>query len=151
MKITYALFAALMLTCSIACSDDDNAEPTAQMSDFEGSWIATSMIITRNANPDETMDIVANGGEIRFTVLSDGRTRTWVEFGALSDEWDAQGVINGNKITMTPAEQIRPVKTFSYRFEGDALVLTNTDDIFDFTLTGTSPEPATSVGTFVRH
>lgn len=151
MKITNALFAALMLTCSLACNNDDNAEPNVTISDFEGNWTATSHIHTNNSNPAQTLDIIAMGGEIRFTTLPGGGTRTWVVFGTFSDEWDAQGTLNGNKITMKPVESTRPSKIYTFEFVGDTLILTNTKDEFDFTLSGATPVSTTTVSTFVRH
>jgi len=147
------LLAALLLIALPGCNKDDDevATPQYKVSDFVGSWIATSLVQTSQADPARQLDMVAIGGEIRFTILSGGGTRTWIEMGAFSDEWDALIRVNGNKVTSTPEEAARGVRVYEIEYDGTTLKMTNKNDTFDFSLTGDSFEPTISVGTFVRH
>ena len=115
-----------------------------------GSWKASSHTYTSNANPSQTFDLVANGGETRMTVLSGGRVRTWVDIGDFSDEWDAQITISGTSLISTPAEASRGVQTFSFTLVGNTLTLTDSSSEFDFTLLGEDPTPASMVVVLVR-
>lgn len=130
-----------------ACGSDGGTDPDEgiTMADLVGSWTASSQVYTNKADATETLDFIASGGEVRVTVLTGGRARTWVDFGSFSDEWDAQLTLNGNTLTATPAEASRPVQHFTFTLVGDVLTLTNDDDVFDFTLTGATAVAATTV------
>ena len=142
----------MILIIGLGCSkDDEDLTDHVTLADFEGSWIATSHVHTNNANASETFDMIANGGEIRFTALSGGRVRTWVTFDTFSDEWDALVTISGNKLTSRPAESTRPTVTYTFVMSENRLEMTNTDDSFDFTLSGAPEVATTAVSVFVRH
>jgi hypothetical protein len=140
------LVLALTAVLATGCSDDGGTDvDTITIDDFVGSWSASSQVFPSHGDPNETFDLIANGGETRMTVLSHGGARTWVEFGTFADEWDAQLMVDGNMLTSTPVEASRPVRHFSFVHDGDTVTLTNTDDAFDFTLSGADPVPATMV------
>jgi len=148
LKILMLCLAVSTLTFNCS-SDDDSSTPTPdnslKLSDLEGSWIAISITQTNNANTSESFELVANGAELRYTMLPGGATRTWIDFGEFQDEWDAQGSLSGNTLTMTPAEANRGVKVYTVNKESNVITLTNSNDEFDFTLSGESPVSATSV------
>ena len=131
--------------------DKDQATPQYTIDDFVGSWIATSAEFTNNADPGQSFDLVANGGEIRFTMLPGGNTRSWVELGTFSDEWDSKMTMDGNTITSTPAETSRGVSVSTFEYDGTTLILTNTNSSFDFTLSANPEVSATFVVHFVRN
>jgi hypothetical protein len=79
----------------ISC-DKKEDEPAVTIQDIVGSWKATSSVFTNNTDPSEMVDLIAIGGELRFTMLNDGGVRTWFELDAISDEWDSQAVITNN-------------------------------------------------------
>ena len=144
----------LITTLLLSCSKDDSIDdsiPAITLADLAGSWIATSSTFTNNANDSEKVDFIAKGGEIRFTMFTDGRVRTWIEFnGSPVDEWDALAVIKEeNVMVVTPAEMSRSVYTLGFKLEDDQVTLTNENDRFDFTLMGGEEVSATSVITFV--
>ncbi len=151
MKFGQLLLLPLLFITIISCSKGDEATPdkTVSMADFEGSWKATSSILTNNANPSESFEMIANGGEIRFTAFADGRIRTWLTIGAFSDEWDATGRISGDILTSTPAESTRQTIKYRFKIEDEKITLTNEEDSWDFTLTGADPISATSISVFV--
>jgi hypothetical protein len=130
---------------------DDVVEPDVlTLADLVGSWTASSVLYTNNANATQQFDIVAAGGEFRTTVLANGGARTWVDIGTFSDEWDAQLSLNGNTLTSTPVEAARGVQTFAIALSGSTLTMTNTASSFDFSLQNGAGVLATSVLILVR-
>ena len=125
--------------------NDDNL---ISISDLTGNWIAISSVHTNNANAGEKFELVSNGGEIRYTMLDDGRTRTWVDFGPFKDEWDALATVSNNILTAVPAESARGVQNYTLEKNGEMITWTNKNDKFDFTLKGETPVSATSVIVF---
>ena len=105
------------------------------------------MVFTSNTDANETFDLIAAGGEHRFTMLSGGRTRTWVDLGDFSDEWDSLVTLNsaGDLLTSTPVEASRPTVEFAFTLDGNTLTMTTTETSFDFTLTGAEETSATLV------
>ncbi len=146
----FVLFAGAVFAAGCGDSSEPTAVDTLTIEDFVGSWSATSMVFTSNTNAGETFDVIAAGGESRFTTLSGGATRNWFDLGDFHDEWDALVVLNsaGDLLTSTPAEASRPVRQFRFTLEGNTLTLTNTNSSFDFTLTGAADTSATMVGVF---
>lgn len=137
------------------CSDDDSSgdpTPLYSIEDFEGSWIASSATFTNKSNTSETVEFIAAGGEIRYTMLNggEGRTRTWIEFeNNPVDEWDAIFTLGtNNSYTSTPAESNRPIQTGTFALGNNTITLFNEDASFDFTNSGVEV-PATSVIIFV--
>lgn len=105
---------------------------------------------TNNANSAEKSDLIAAGEANRVTVLDGGRARTWIEFGTLSDGWDAQLSIAGNVLTSNPAEASRSVRRWTFTLEGNGLTLEDSRSEFDFTLANRAGVSATELVTFVR-
>ena len=152
MKIYNLIFLGLIVASVISCDKNSvEPEPAVTINDIVGSWNATSYVLTNNSNSSEVIDLIANGGELRFTMLDGGGVRTWITVGSFSDEWDSQAKLtNSSTLVLTPVEAARGVNTFEFVLENNTLDLTNYNDSFDFTLTGATEVPATSVVIFVR-
>jgi hypothetical protein len=120
------------------------------MTDLVGSWTASTALLSNQANAAQQFDIVAQGGQLRVTVLSGGRARTWLDLGTLSDEWAAQLTLSGDQLTAIPAETTRPTRHYAVQLSGNQLTLTSNDATFDFTLSGAAGVPATEVVVYVR-
>lgn len=155
MKTLKKILICSMVIFAFSCSDDDDEtmqpDTSLKLSELVGSWKATSSVHTNNSDSSESYDIIANGGEVRFTMLNGGKTRTWVDFGEYQDEWDAQATLIGTTLTMTPAESNRAITVFKIEKEGSRITLTNKNDRFDFSLTGSSEVSTTAVTVFVRN
>lgn len=155
MKIFKLLFFSILTTIVFSCSSDDSPntppEPQVTISDFEGSWIASSALFTNNLDSSESIEFIGVGGEIRYTMLpNNGATRIWVELGGNPvDEWDAQATLSGSNIIMTPVETSRPIQTHAYILGTNTITLTNSNASFDFTLSGATPVSATQVIVYV--
>ena len=139
----------LMLVAATSCEKGED-EPSITLDDLVGSWKATSAVLSNKANMSETVDLIALGGELRFTMLDGGGVRTWFTIDTISDEWDAQAVLSNDMLTLTPVEAERGVDSYEFVLENNSLILTNNDDSFDFTLSGGPEVPAKSVANFVR-
>ena len=146
--LAYPIIILAAVTLTLTSCDDDEATPSLKLSDLEGQWVALSLTHTNNADESESFDMIANGGEVRVTVLPGGRVRTFVEFGTYSDEWDSRVTLSGKKLRSVPAEAIRGVQEFTIELRGNTLTLTNTDDSFDFTLMNGDEVSTTSVGQY---
>ena len=143
----------LLMVFSSACGGDDDSpkEKVVTIEDFVGSWTATSMKFTNNANSAEQFDFIGSGGTFDFTMLAGGKVRIWMNIGDFSDEWDALVVLqNSNTMVVTPAEAERGTSTLKFVLTSTNLTLTNEDDSFDFTLSGEAEVSATSVIVLVR-
>lgn len=141
-----------VVIAATACSESDKATgPEAvTIADLVGSWTASSLAYTNNANPGEKLDLIALGGENRVTVLESGGARTWLEFGTFSDEWDAQLTISGTTLTSRPAEASRSTRSWAFSLEGNVLTLTDANWKFDFTLADGTEVSATEVVVLVK-
>jgi hypothetical protein len=142
---------ALAAILSAGCSKDSTTAPEGiTIADLVGSWTASSVVFTSQANSSQKFDIVAAGGELRATVLDGGRTRMWLDVGSFSDEWDSLLTLDGNTLTMTPAETSRPTRHYTIDVSADRLTMTSSDASFDFTLSGASGVAATEKTVLVR-
>ena len=149
---SFLVVAAVVLATGCSSDGPTDVAPLT-LSDLVGSWSATSEVFTNNASPSQKIDLIALGGENRFTMLPGGATRTWIDAGTFHDEWDAQATLDagGNTLTLTPAEASRAVVTFTVTLDGTVLTLHSTDATFDFTLTDPSAAvPATVDIVFVK-
>lgn len=141
-----SLLFALGLTAP-GCSDDTSevADPSdagprsdaaVRTIDLVGTWTASAHIFTNNANPDESFDLVANGGETRMVVLNSGGARTFRNFNGTSDDFDAQLSIIDNILRATSVETPPRVWNWEFVLSGDTLTLDEPNQPFDFTMTG---------------
>ena len=151
MKINNLFLLGLLFIFVLSC-DKKEEEPEITISDLAGSWIATSSVFTNSSNANEVIDLIASGGELRFTMLENGGVRTWLTLDTFSDEWDSQAVItNQSTLTLTPQEAERGINAFEFELDNNMLKLTNNNASFDFTLTGAAEVPASSVSIFERN
>ncbi len=141
-----------VLTTACGSSSGTTDVQTITINDFVGSWSATSEVFRNTANPSETFDLIGAGGDNRFTMLTGGAMRTWIDLATFHDEWDAQVTLNSdtNTLTATPVEASRPVMRYTFALDGNTLTLTSADAHFDFTLSGADGVPATVVAVFTK-
>jgi len=136
---------ALLLPFALACGGgdgtgiDDPDEPSPA-GFLVGSWIAEELVVTNSANPDQSIDLIAEFDAI-FTldVEDSGRyTAILTGFGQSSSE-SGTLTVAGDILTMraTFPEQMTTVGTV--RQEGGSVVL-EANTTFDFNLDGTPEE-----------
>jgi hypothetical protein len=153
MRINTLLLFGLIILGSLGCSEkatDSGNDIT--IGDLVGTWNATSVVMSNNSNSSEVVDLVLLGATLRFTMLNNGGVRTWFTWDTFSDEWDSQAELTGNgTIKLIPVEASRGVNVYDIVLDNNIVGLTNHNDSFDFTLTGATEVPSTSVATFVRN
>ena len=153
MKFINLILITVLALSVISCEKEEAApQPQFTIDDFVGSWKATSFVQTNNSNNSDMIDVISIGGELRFTMLDGGNTRTWFTLGDYNDEWDAHIVLtNDHTLTSTPAEIERGVQVMEFTLENGTLTVTNANDEFDFSLAGEPPVSSSSTAVFVKN
>ena len=132
--------AALALV-SVNCGD------SVAPADLVGTWSATKLQFTNQANSSETIDIVAEGGSFTISILANG---TWQATLAIPDMSPQVGGgtydVSGTDLVLF--ETGDPVGTdYSISLSGNTLTITSTDLTWDF---GSGDVAARLDGTLVR-
>ena len=111
--------------------------------DLEGTWNATAIVFTNNADSVESADIVqADGASFTMTVSASGSVSTLFDDGQGSTDSDS-GTLSSDGSSITIGGD-----TFQAVRSGDQLTLTNANESYDF---GSSPDvPATLVVSLTR-
>lgn len=149
-----AWIAWMMLALSVACGgDEEGSQPTfdagpqvdagPRIIDFLGTWSATSHVFTNNADTAETYGRIANGGETRMVVLAGGNTRTFVTQEGDESAYDGTLEVVGDVLRLTTNESPPRFWNWSFELNGSTLTLEDTEQEFDFTLSGAAPVSAT--------
>ena len=153
MKLVRALaVGAVAATFAVGCSDNDGTGSNGvTVEDLVGTWTATKLEFTNQANTDQHFDIISGAlGSLTITVTSNGSfSGTFAQCGlpSLCPEQDAAGTIalSGNTGTLTftaPAEFDEPISgTFTLTTgDPDVLTLNATSGLeFDFSIIGGDP------------
>ncbi len=123
LKVRNNLVLGAMLVSIAACSDSTGL--TSE--DLEGTWNATSIVFTNNANSAESVDIVqTNGASFTMTVSASGSVSTLFDDGQGSTDSDS-GTLSSDGSTVTIGGD-----TFQAVRSGDQLTLTNANETYDF-------------------
>jgi hypothetical protein len=70
----FALPVLLVGAIAVACGDDDEEPTGPTVDDLAGSWDATSLLLTWNANPAVSVDLVQTfGGTVTLVITAAGR------------------------------------------------------------------------------
>ncbi len=117
--------------------------------DLAGTWNATVVEFTNQANTTEKVDLIVEGATIVLTIMANGDYTLTVD-----EPMEAQSVeegtiaINGNTLTLSETGQTS-VEVFAFSLSGNTLTLTTGDDEFDFDDNGTE-EPASLRAVFQK-
>lgn len=123
------------------CSDDVSA-PKKGIEAFVGKWRAQSMVLTNQANPSVSVDLVEEGATFTLSILATGQySASLAAFGQSNTEVGTIQV-SGSQITITPTSPAGPPLVATFAFQGDLLILDGSS-AFDFNRDGTS-EAATA-------
>lgn len=140
-----AVAAALICVVALtACGDVTDIEAELTPAILSGDWEATTLVVTNLANPAESYDLLAQGGELAFRFTIDGDA---TQFLTLPGEEEP--------VVSTATYEIDPpfllftadgdLQAYAYELQstqtGNSLTLASTDLVFDFDGDGTA-EPA---------
>jgi hypothetical protein len=118
------------------CGDDDEIE----LGDFEGSWEATSFVVTAVDDPSLTLDVIALGADLTAETDADGglegRAVLPAAFGGQELEFGARFVLEDQEtLTVDFDPEIPPLLTDytgPFTLEGDTMTLNDPNTAFDF-------------------
>ena len=133
--------AVLAVAAVAACGDSTGVGDVAEVVDLAGTWNATVVEFTNQANTAEKIDLVAEGATLVLTILANGDYTLTID-----EPMEAQAVehgtlaISGNTLTLSETGQ-GSADDFTLNLSGNTLTLTTDDDAFDFDDDGTD-EPA---------
>ena len=144
MKKRHLISSTLALVLMTACGDATGVEPD----DLAGTWTATSMVFTSTADPTLSVDIVAEGAALTIVLVADATyTFTFTFPGEETENEAGAYTASGTDLTFSPTGTGSP-ESFTLSRDGDTMTLTDSDELFDFTLD--VEEAATLVITLTR-
>ena len=144
MKLRHLTISTLALILMTGCGDDAVTGVNADL--IAGTWTATKMVFTADADPNDFVDIIADeGAALEIVFDADGTYDFTFTFPGFPDENETGTYsVSGSTMTITPAGEA--AETFTISRDGDTMTLTDADD-FDF---GAGDEAATVVITLTR-
>ena len=124
----------------VACGGDPVEAPSTE--NFARNWQLTRCEYQNQANPSETVDLIADGWVINLSVNDNGFFRYSATPPGGSEEFlDGNWSVAGQVVTFTPVGAAYSWQ-FSGRVRGNTMSLRGGDAEYDFDGDGT-PEPAT--------
>ncbi len=143
MKLRHLTISTLALILMTGCGDDGTG---VDADDIAGTWTATSMLFTADADANDTADIIVD--DVATLVIVFGADNTYsftFTFPPQPDENETGTYsVSGNTLTTTPTGGVAETTTISRN--GNTMTLTDDDD-WDF---GAGDEAATLVITLTR-
>jgi len=139
MQTRRMLAVGTVVAALVACGDSTGI--TAE--DLAGTWEATEIVFTNQANTSESVDVVDLGASLTVTVSASGTVSTVFDDGQGGTDSDS-GTLSVDGSTLTIGGE-----TFEAERSGDELTLTDATNEFDFDDDGTD-EAANLVIRLVR-
>ncbi|MCG6957114.1 MAG: hypothetical protein LJF04_14090 [Gemmatimonadetes bacterium] len=132
------LFLAALL--ATACSGNKSTEPDSAIAPFVGDWIAQSLVLTSQANPDISGDIIQLGATFTLNVQPSGQYTAILLYAGQSLTEIGTLEVAGSTVTLHQTFPAASTSAGVFSFEGGHLIIdANTE--FDFNQDGTD-EPA---------
>ena len=148
MKLLRTLVAPLLAVTVVAgCGDSNGPGTEATINALAGTWNATSLVFTNNANSSETFDLIADGGSFSITFTAAGGFSGSSTFEGDTDTFSGTFEVQGSNLIISETGESGP-ETIAFTLSGNTLTLT-LDDEFDFDDDGFD-EPATLTITLQR-
>ena len=146
-----SLVVLVVALATLGCGGDDDDEGIT-LKDFEGSWEATSFVITSIDDPSTSLGLIAAGGAFTLVVDDSGNGEGSVvlpeALGGITLPFiGSVELVDQETIRVTFDQEIPPLLTnFAgpLMLEGDTMTVTDESSTFDF---GTGEVPVT--GTFI--
>lgn len=142
---TVAAWLSLAVVLAPACGDVTDIEAELTPAILSGDWEATTVVITNLSNPAQSIDLLAQGGELAFRFTIDGDA---TQFLTLPDEEDpavSTATYEIDSPFLVFIDENDEAQVYAYELQstqtGNSLTLASTDVEFDFDGDGTA-EPA---------
>ncbi len=137
-----------------ACGSDGSGDIT--VADLEGTWVATSLTVTANDDPGQSIDLIAVGGSMEMAADESGRVEGTLTVPAALGGGDLPvmgqlDVVDQETMAVSFDPEIPPLLvgySGPFTLEGSTLTVTDEEGSFDFG-TGT-PVSASSTVVFER-
>jgi hypothetical protein len=124
----------LLVLVSLSCSDD-GTEPQADLAPLVGTWQANTLLLTNQANPSVSVDLVEEGADFILSILSTGQYSASLSAFGIANTEVGTITVSGNEATITPTSPVGPPIVSIWSFQGSALVLDG-ESVFDFNQDG---------------
>ncbi len=132
--------AALMVGCTeLTLGPNATNEEIADA--LVGSWTATSMVVSNDANPSETVDLLAEGVSFTLTMTAEGAYTGNFSSPGENESFSGTYVVNGFSLTLSEEGDDDEILAFTL---ADGLLILTMDESWDFDEDGTD-EDATMV------
>jgi hypothetical protein len=132
MPVILLLLGAIL--CSGGCSDDGTG-PVDALEPLVGTWRAESLVLTSQANPSLSLDLIQEGAVFTISILGNGQYQAVLTaFGQTNAELGTL-TVSGNQITMEPSSQGGATTVGTFSFSGEALILDG-ETSYDFNQDG---------------
>jgi hypothetical protein len=129
-----ALLLLLLLPFLLSCSDDGSG-PGDELAALVGTWKATSLVMTNQANPEISLDLVEQGANFTLSILSTGQySASLTAFGVTHTEVGTVEV-SGDHVTIAPTTPPGPAIVGFWSLQGESLILDGESE-FDFNQDG---------------
>jgi hypothetical protein len=128
--------AVLLLVAAVAtaCSKESTA-PDPAVAPFVGDWAADTLILTSEADPQTSLDLVALGATFTLNVQPSGQYTAILIYSGQSKTEFGKLEVSGQTLTLHPTSSDPPTAG-TYSFNGDHLIVDGETE-FDFNLDGT--------------
>ena len=130
----------LVLAVLTACSGNDSTGPNDAVAPFVGDWKAASLVLTSQANPQISPDLIQLGASFTLHVEPSGHYTAILLYSGQSQTEIGTVEVSGQTFTLRSTYPSASTTAGVYSFDGDHLILDGETE-FDFNLDGT-PEPA---------
>ena len=125
---------SLFLLLFVGCSDDSTGPK--EVKPLVGVWEATELVMTNQANPSVSVDLIEEGATFVLSVVSNGQySASLTAFGQSTAELGTVEV-SGNDVTITPTQPEGPPLVATWSIQEGNLFLDGESE-FDFNLDGT--------------
>ena len=140
-----ATWLSLAVVLVAACGDVTDLEEDLTPAILSGDWEATTLVITNLANPAESLDLLAEGGELAFRFTIDGDATQFLTLPGEDEPLVSTATYEIDSPFLVFTDENDGVQAYAYELQstqtGNSLTLASTDLVFDFDGDGTA-DPA---------
>ena len=120
-RLRNVLFLAVLL--ATACSGGKSTEPDPALAPFVGDWIAQSLVLTSQANPDISQDIIQMGATFTLNVQPSGQYTAILLYSGNSLTEIGTLEVSGTTVTQHATFPSAYTAAGVFSFEGGHLIL----------------------------